>query len=327
MIRLGLIGCGEHSEIAHATPLARYRSQRPGEIELLAACDLNLERAQTFCRKYGFAKAYSSIGEMLAEEKLDGCIGVVPVKNISEVGSKLLKSGIPCVVEKPLGESLAQVEALRETARLTRTPNMVSVNRRFMPYLNRALAWARAVGPLRYVRCTMTRHGRSEPDFLWATAVHAVDALRHIAGDIADSGLRTMQNPGETATWYAINLSFQNGVCGRIDVLPTAGMLEETYELLGEGFRAIVTSPFGHQRGWLAYRENKVVMKEAISDMPEDVLNGFYDETAEFIDALMHKRAPRPSIEEVFPSVELCLTWAKKAQQNSDLLNPVSSRV
>ncbi len=57
MIRLGLIGCGEHSESGHATPLARYKAAHSAEIELTAVCDLKLERAQSFCRKYGFMNA------------------------------------------------------------------------------------------------------------------------------------------------------------------------------------------------------------------------------------------------------------------------------
>src|ERR1700686_179233 len=125
MIRLGLIGCGEHSESGHAIPLARYRVAHPGEIELTAACDLNLERAQFCCRAYGFIDAYREVEEMLAQRKLDGCIAVVPVEKISELGIKLLGLGIPCVVEKPLGGSLREAKALLDAARATGTMNMV----------------------------------------------------------------------------------------------------------------------------------------------------------------------------------------------------------
>ena len=318
MIRLGLIGCGEHSEGGHAIPLARYRAAHPGEIELTAACDLNLERAKLFCRQYGFIHAYRDMDEMLALSKLDGCITVMPVQKISELGIKLLGLGIPCVVEKPLGASLAEAKALLDAARATRTMNMVSVNRRFMPFLNRALEWTHNTGPLRYVRCTLTRHARGEPEFLWATAVHAVDALRHIVGEIADAEIRGLGNARGSAEWYAINLRFENGVSGRLDILPTAGMLEETYELIGEGFRASVTCPFGPERGLRCFRENRLVLAEAASEsIPEDVLNGCYDEASEFIRALTVKTAVCPSIEEVFPSVELCLTMAKRLEENA----------
>jgi hypothetical protein len=176
MIRLGLIGCGEHSEGGHAVPLARYKADHPGEIELAAACDPRLERAQFFCTNYGFQNAYRDMDEMLARHQLDACIAVVPVEKIPKVGIQLLERRMACSVEKPLGASLSGVQGLYDSARATRTPNMVSVNRRFMPFLNRALDWARQAGPLRYVRCTFTRHARSEPEFLWGTAVHAVDA-------------------------------------------------------------------------------------------------------------------------------------------------------
>jgi len=316
MIRLGLIGCGEHSETGHAIPLARYQAAQPGEIELTAACDLNLERAQFSCRQYGFMNAYRDVDEMLAQHKLDGCIAVVPVEKISELGIKLLSLGIPCVVEKPLGAELREARALLDAARATRTMNMVSVNRRFMPFLNRALEWTHNAGPLRYVRCTLTRHARREPEFLWATAVHAVDALRHIAGEVVDANIRVLGHAGGTAEWYAINLSFENAVSGRLDVLPTAGMLEETYELIGEGFRAVVTCPFGTERGVRCFRENRLVLTEAASgNEPEDVLNGCYDEASEFIRAVTRKAQAGPSIEEVFPSVELCWEMAGKLEE------------
>ena len=197
MIRLGLIGCGAHAESGHAIPLARYKAAHPDEILLAAVCDLQIERAQDFSRKYGFLAAYRNVDDMLRQENLDGCIAVVPPENISELGIKLLNLGIPCVVEKPLGASLAEAQALRDSAAATKTPNMVSVNRRFMPLLNRAIEWTSHAGPLRYVHCTLARHARQEPEFLWATAVHAVDTLRYIAGQVVAFDLRTLKAPLE----------------------------------------------------------------------------------------------------------------------------------
>lgn len=318
MIRLGLIGCGEHSEGGHALPLARYKVAHPGEIELTAACDLNLERAQLFCQRHGFLNPYRDVDEMLARHKLDGCIAVVPVERISELGIHLLTKAIPCVVEKPLGASLTEGKALLAAAQATNTPNMVSVNRRFMPFLNRALEWSHAVGSLRYVRCVMSRHERREPEFLWATAVHAIDAMRFVAGQVSDAKIHALRKGEAAAKWYSIDLSFASGVSGRLDVLPTAGMLEETYELIGEGFRAVVTSPFGPERGIHCFRENRLVLAETASgNVPEDVVNGCYDEAAEFIRAVTRKEAAGPSIEEVFPSVELCWEMAKTLEENA----------
>jgi predicted dehydrogenase len=325
MIRLGLIGCGEHSEGQHAIPLARYKKAHPDEIELTAACDLRRERAELFCRQYGFLQAFTQIDEMLMKHTFDGLISVVPVERIPEVGIKLLKLGIPCVIEKPLGPSLDEVRALLEAARATRTANMVSVNRRFMPFLNRAIGWAQEQGSLRYVRCTMSRHARTEPDFLWATAVHAVDTLRYIAGNVVGHQIRALERTVEDVDWYAIDLQFKSGVCGRVDVLPTAGVLEETYELMGEGFRVIVTCPFGLQRGWRAFQANRMVMEETSNTVAEDVLNGSYGEAAAFIRAVSQREFPSPSIEDVFPSVRLCWEMVTKVKHNAGQLVPAKS--
>jgi predicted dehydrogenase len=195
---------------------------------------------------------------------------------------------------------------------------MVSVNRRFMPFLNRALEWTRTAGSLRYVRCVMSRHERREPEFLWATAVHAIDAMRYIAGPVSDARIHALGKGEAAAAWYSIVLSFASGVSGRLDVLPTAGMLEETYELIGEGFRVVVTCPFGPERGVRCFRENRLLLADAASgNVPEDVLNGCFDEAAEFIRALTRKEPPRPSIEEVFPAVELCWKMAKTLAENA----------
>jgi predicted dehydrogenase len=310
-IRLALIGCGEHAETGHAIPLARYQSEHPQAIALVAACDIRIERAQRFGQQYGFKASYGNIDEMLSREEIDGCIAVVPPERISGTGILLLNRHIPCVVEKPLGSVLAEVEELAKKAAESGTPNMVSVNRRFMPFLNRALEWARNAGSVRYVHCTLARHARSEREFIWATAVHAVDTLRYIAGEVNKVEGRTMM--AGTTAWYAIDLLFQSGVEGRIDVLPTVGMVEETYDLSGEGFHVWVTCPFGRKRGWLAYRNGVLVTEElASADTPEDVLNGCYDETGAFIAALRDRSAPRPSIAEVAPSVRICMSIANQ---------------
>jgi predicted dehydrogenase len=311
MIRLGLIGCGEHSESGHAVPLARYKAAHPDEIVLAAACDLKLERAREFCSKYGFVSAYSEIDEMLGKEKLDGCITVVPPENISALGIELLRRNIPCVVEKPLGASMAEVQALQNCAAISGTLNMASVNRRFMPSLNRAIEWTRNNGTMRYVHCTLARHARREPEFLWATAVHAVDTLRYIAGAVISVSSQAMKSDGSSAIWNVIDLEFENRILGRIDVLPTTGMVEETYNLFGEGFRASITCPFGPERGWRGFREGRLMAEEMVSpNTPEDMVNGCYDEAAEFIRAVRGKSAAKPSIAEVAPSVELCFALA-----------------
>ena len=318
MIRLALVGCGEHSRTSHATPLARYAALNPGDLELVAACDLNLDRAREFCAEFGFARAHSDVETMLNKEILDGCVCVMPMERIVDLAVMLLERKIPSVIEKPLGVTREDSERLADTARRTGTPHMVSVNRRFMPYLNQAKSWAKNIGPLQYVRATQVRHGRDEPDFIWSTAIHVLDALRHVAGEVGEFHTE-VHRPGLSTAWYVVSLRFESGASGRIEVLPTAGMVEESYDLFGEGFRARVVAGSGVQRSLQAWRAGQVVLENHSSKTePEDLRNGSFEEVVEFVRALKTGERPWPSVEEILPSARICFSIAESVARQTE---------
>ncbi|HEV8368298.1 MAG TPA: Gfo/Idh/MocA family oxidoreductase [Pyrinomonadaceae bacterium] len=311
VIRIALAGCGEHSRASHAAPLARYASQHPGEIELVAACDLNVDKANEFCQSFGFVHPYTVLTEMLDAEKIDGCVCVMPMDRIVETGIQLLERQIPCVIEKPLGMSLAEAERLEQISLETKTPHMVSVNRRFMPYLNRARSWIADAGSLRYVRACQVRHARDESDFIWSTAIHVLDALRYVAGEIKDFEVDIQYAAASSAVWYVIELHFESGVTGLIEVLPTAGMLEESYEFFGQNFRTRITAGTGTQRSLECWQNGNLVIDEkARDDDPEDLRNGAYQEAEEFVTALKSGRRPGPEVKDILPSARICFAIA-----------------
>jgi myo-inositol 2-dehydrogenase / D-chiro-inositol 1-dehydrogenase len=312
LIRIALAGCGEHSRTSHAAPLARYAAAHAGEIELAAACDLSEEKAAEFCRLFGFRRHYKNLDEMLESEKVDACVCVMPMERIVDVGIELLERRIPCVIEKPLGTSVAEIERLAEVARETQTPHMVSVNRRFMPYLNQARSWMHEHGALRYVRASQVRHQRSESDFIWSTAIHVLDALRYIAGEVDEFEV-TMPH----SLWYLIELKFKSGTTGLVEILPTAGMVEESYELFAEGCRARVTAGSGTQRSLECWQDGELVIESrAHEEEPEDLRNGSYQEVEAFVSALRTGKHPRPSIEDIVPSARISFAIAELASSS-----------
>jgi predicted dehydrogenase len=317
MISIALVGCGEHSEGSHAAPLARYAAERPGSVSLAAACDLRLPRALEFCERFGFARAYADVDELLSKETVDACVTVMPVERIAGVGARLLERGVPCVIEKPLGASLAEVEGLARVAEETGTPHMVSVNRRFIPYLNRAARFVDGHGGARYVRATMARHGRDESDFISTTAIHAVDALRHVAGEAAGFRVKVLGDERSPARWFVISLDFEGGAAGQVEILPTAGVVEETYELFGEGARAQVVCGSGSQRSLRCWRGGRLEVDETAEDVPEDVRNGGYGEVIELVRALAAGERPRPTIADVLPSARICFAVADSLAESS----------
>jgi predicted dehydrogenase len=307
MLRIALIGCGEHSQIAHAGPLGRLAKERPNDIKLVATCDLSLERAQDFATRYGFAKAYTDWEKMIEAEKPDACVAVMPVSLTAAFAEKLLRRKMPCVIEKPMGSNIEEVRRLAEVVKETGTPHIVSVNRRFLPHLNKARAWVKEQGELRFVSATMLRVKRDEPEFVWGTGMHVVDGLRHIVGDVRD--ITTASNGKRPASndWYSAAFRFGQDGMGALHVLPTCGSADEVYELMGEGFRAQVTTKQTGITTIKCWRGDKLVVDEGTAPNEEPfVFRGEYAETIEFIEALQNKRHPRPSVLDVLPSAELC---------------------
>lgn len=110
MAVIGVGGWGKN----HARVLA--------ELGVLAAiCDSDSSRANEIASKHG-AKAYSSLDEMLAQEKLDGCLVCTPTRTHSVVAKKVIEKGIHAFVEKPLAFSSKECE---EMALLAKRKNVI----------------------------------------------------------------------------------------------------------------------------------------------------------------------------------------------------------
>ncbi len=306
-LRLALIGCGSHSEHAHAKPLEHYCACHAGEVELVAACDQNSERAARFCREYGFATAYENTVEMLDREKPDAVIAVVPIGQTPRVGADLLRRGIPCVLEKPPGASLSEARGLAEIARQTRGPHMVSMNRRFNPFLNRAVDWTRQIGPLQFVRATMLRNARREEEFLWGTGIHVVDVVRYIGGEVAEHEVRRVDAPAGSAPWYQIVLRFVSGCRGSIEIMPTCGAVDETFEVSGDGFHTRVHTMGAAGESVRRWRDGTLLVEEASNVAHALYLrDGSYEETTAFINAVRDGTPLHPTLSDVLPSLEIC---------------------
>jgi predicted dehydrogenase len=304
VLKIVLMGAGSHSQGNHLPALARYAREHSGEIELAGLCDLRRAHAEAMAAQYGFARAFSELDEMLREVQPDGCVAVTPIPATREIATRAIEARVPLLMEKPPGATLAEARQIVELVRQSGALVMVSMNRRFDPALRVALEWwgDRA---LRYVRGTIVRVDRREPDFFYGTAIHPLDALREIAGDVREFSVA--ERLDDEVRWNTVHLDFERGAAGTLEVLPTAGSMGEFYELYGPGCRALVRAggpDTGEVRCWEGGR--LVIDENPALGEPEYVRNGTYAETTAFIGALSGSRPMHPTPAEVLQSVELC---------------------
>lgn len=303
-LRIGVLGAGDHSQRNHLPALQAYHNQHPGAVELVALCDLRLEHAAAVAERFGFPQVYTSLDEMLQVARLDACIAVTPVEQTVPLALRILQAGIPLLVEKPPGSTLPEARRLADLVDASGLPVMVSVNRRFDPALQAGLSWM-ADRPLSFLRATMARHARQDPDFITGTAIHLVDTIRYLGGDARVSHVRSWQVAG--AVWTLAALEFESGASGILEILPTSGVLIEQYALFGPGYHLLVRVG-GTDRGEALAWENgqPVLAVQPALSQPEFILNGTLAETAAFLDALRENRPPQPTPRQVLGSVEIC---------------------
>jgi predicted dehydrogenase len=103
-VRIGFIGCGgiaqQHMNALKTIP----------EAELVAFCDIDIERASTAAKQHG-GKAFDNAEVMIKEVELDAVwIGLPPYAHGIEL--KLVEAGIPFFVEKPVGLDIGLIKEI-----------------------------------------------------------------------------------------------------------------------------------------------------------------------------------------------------------------------
>jgi predicted dehydrogenase len=302
-LKLCVIGGGQHSVRCHLPALAHYRERSDGRLILSGIVDKVESKANAAVSQFGIARAYRDLEEMLRLERPDACLALTSVATNANTAIRLMKAGIPTLMEKPLGATLAEAGTVVEVAAATGSPIMVSMNRRFDPQIHAALRW---VGDrqIRYLRATMARHNRKDLHFMEEVGIHLIDAIHMIAG-----GVRNWNAYKEAvgySHWIQVRLEFSSGARGLVDFLPTTGSNAEVIELFGTDFVVEIRSAEG-DRSWRAWSEGRLAFEEITpTSLPEFIANGSFAENEFFINQLLAGEPLAPTPSDVLPAMEIC---------------------
>ena len=313
-MKIVLVGCGGIAHSSHLPGMRRYASLHP-DYNLVACCDKNASLAQQVAQNYGFARSYTDMDAMLDAEAPDAAVCLVSAHVNHIVGGQLLKRGVPTLLEKPPGCTLSDYAHLLACYEESQTRHMVAFNRRFMP------AYARAIEllgdePLRYIDYTMYRLRRHEEDFS-TTAIHGVDAVRHLAGsDYAELDIRYQEQPqhGPGVSNYFLSGAMKNGAAVTLRVVVSTGDISEGCELHTDTRIIRVQTAYPSRRaglGCLEVIENgrTTLFLRGLDLEPigqEYAVNGFYHEHRVFYECLASGAAMPSQLCDARQSVALC---------------------
>lgn len=272
MLRIGVVGCGPISQIAHFDSCRKARNA-----ELYAICDVAKDLRERMALIHEPAAAYERFDAMLADPRVEAVIIGTADEFHVPLSLQAIEAGKHVLVEKPLGTSVEECRALRDRLAGTKLVLQIGNNRRFDPGISFARRFIQdELGGMMALkawycdstyRYTMTDNlqpiiqtsraarrpsGNPKDDkrryFLLTHGSHLVDTARFLGGPIRHARARRLEKFG-AYSWF-VEVEFENGALGHLDLtIPVRGDFEEGFQVYGElgSVKAEVFLPWHHK--------------------------------------------------------------------------------
>lgn len=234
---------------------------RLSEVEVVAICNRNLEKALGRAREFGIPKAYSNLAEMLEKERPDALDIAVATEAHREFAKAAAEHGVAILCQKPMAPALKEAEEMvAEIGEKVRF--MIHENWRFRPQYRQAGKWISegTTGPVKEFRLSTRSSGlvtRTEKGIPFALErqpffahmprfiilellIHHLDTVRFLVGEMDVISTQTLRvSPDVIGEDMAqIVLKAKNGaigiVSGNLSAPGFPPLPQDRMELIGE---------------------------------------------------------------------------------------------
>ncbi|ELC8442781.1 Gfo/Idh/MocA family oxidoreductase [Clostridium perfringens] len=128
VVKVGVIGCGGIANGKHLPGLSKIK-----EVELVAFCDLEIDKAEKAAKEYGTeeAKVYSDYKELLKDETIEVIHVCTPNRSHSFITIDALEAGKHVMCEKPMAKTAEEARKMLEAAKRTGKKLTIGYQNRF----------------------------------------------------------------------------------------------------------------------------------------------------------------------------------------------------
>ncbi|MEM0949016.1 MAG: Gfo/Idh/MocA family oxidoreductase [Pseudomonadota bacterium] len=197
-----LVGCGffarNHMHGWRAVPGA----------EIVAVCDLDQSKAETFSHDFDGPRVFTDVGQMLSEMDLDFVDVATTPPSHRPLVELVVGSGVAVICQKPIADTYADAKAMVKAAEDASVPFFIHENFRWQKGIMAAKAAIDQgqIGALRFGRFSF-RHGYDnyvnqpylaeiERFSLMDVGIHLYDVMRHVMGEVRHLSCETQRrNP------------------------------------------------------------------------------------------------------------------------------------
>lgn len=340
LLRIGVLGCGPISQIAHFDACRKARNA-----ELYAICDLADDLLQKMAAVHEPRVAYNNLDKMLADPQVEAVIIGTADQFHVPLCRKAIAAGKPVLVEKPLGVNIQECEELRDELCDKNLVFQVGNNRRFDPGIAFARDFVRSElgGIIAFrswycdstYRYTMTDNlqpivrasnkakrpeGNPKTDkrryFMLTHGSHLVDTARYLAGEITTVRARCSERLG-TYCWF-IEADLAGGAIAHLELtISVRGDFEEGFRIYGEqgSVQGKVLLPWYHKTSIVECFSEKD--RQFRRPLGEDAYT-YKLQIENFADAILHGRPQRgASIEDGLAAMKTMVAIARSVESGN----------
>lgn len=127
-LKVGIVGCGKIAQIRH---IPEYYFHK--EVEIIAVCDADIERAKQVSQEYKIPLVYTDFRELIDQSNVDAISICTPNVTHAMITIYALREGKHVLVEKPMATTHKDCELMVKEAERSGAVLLVGHNQRFSP--------------------------------------------------------------------------------------------------------------------------------------------------------------------------------------------------
>jgi predicted dehydrogenase len=320
-LKLGFIGCGRHAQ------MCLYPSLEILGIKLQSVCAVHMDHAQTVAKKYNIPHAYDNYKTMLDKEKLDAVFVAVSEKLHTGITLDCLQAGAHVFVEKPLGSTTDDAARTELMSQKTGKNVQIGFMKRFSPIyqkvkmlMSNSDVFGNPVSVHSIFTCRNFGFGTDERSFLLNAAIHNVDLLRYIAGEIVDvCGYKQVVDDGII---YQFSFRSDTHMIGTMELMALPPWSHRKEEMTITGTKAFVTASEIKTVTFHPTTETTTIPRwQTINEMESRYssmdstssggmqplyLTGFVGELQSFLESIQNNQITQVTAEDNVKTMQLC---------------------
>ena len=307
-VKVGMIGAGNLANSMHYPSLVEF-----DDVDIAAICDLDEGRLKKTAEKYEIERTYKDYKKMVNEVDMDAVYIIMPPHHLFDLVIHCLNSKLNVFIEKPPGVTVEQTRNMALTAEKNDCLTMVGFNRRYIPLMTEVKKIVEERGQI--LQCAATFYKNSigagpyyagAIDILTCDAVHAVDTLRWMGGEVVAVASDIRKLHADYDNSFNALLKFESGATGFLLTNWVVGKRVHTFEMHAKGISAFIDANDKAVIHSDKKEEGLVLDTSEVAGSTENYkFYGFYSEDRHFIDCIKQKQMPNTNFADALKTMKL----------------------